>query len=252
VKQVLDVDQITASKDGALNTQGVPLKISTYDKNAVEAAVQVKEKAGGETIAVATGPNIKEGVKEVLAMGCDKAFIINSSEFKDSDNLATSRVLAAAIQKIGGVELVTLGEGSLDSYSSLMAGRLAAALDWPLVSYASKLEVKDGKAMVTSRTGGVVERFEVPLPCIVSVSEEMNQPRLPPLLQILQAGKKPTTDWKLADLGLDASKVGAAGSGVAVVSNKAPTMERKNVRIKGTPQEAAAELAKALRKEGVF
>lgn len=230
----------------------MPLKISTYDKNAVEAAVKVKETTGGTAIAIATGPNIKEGVKEVLAMGCDEAYLVASDEFEGSDNLAVSRVLAKAIEKVGDVELVTLGEGSLDSYSSLLAGRLAARLGWPLVSYASNLEIKEGKAVVRSRIGGIIEEFELPLPCIVSVSEEMNEPRLPPLVQILQAGKKPQTQWTLSDLDLSGSDVGAEGSGIEVLSNKAPTMDRKNIVFEGDPDETAEQLAKALQKEGVF
>lgn len=252
VKQVLDVDQITADDQGNLKTDGVPLKISTYDKNAVEAAVKVKEDTGGTAIAVATGPNIKEGVKEVLAMGCDEAYLVPSDAFEGSDNLAVSRVLAKAIEKVGDVDLVTLGEGSLDSYSSLLAGRLAARLGWPMVSYASELEIQDSKAVVTTRVGGIIETYEVPLPCIVSVSEEMNEPRLPPLVQILQAGKKPQTEWGLSDLDLSESDVGAEGSGVEVLSNKAPTMDRKNVVFEGDADETAEALAKALKKEGVF
>jgi len=253
VKQVLDVDQVKTDADGSVRTENVPLKISNYDKNAVEAAVRIKEKnPGTEVVALATGPNIKEGVKEVLAMGCDKAFIVNTSEFKDSDTLASSRVLAAAIKKIGGVDLVIGGEGSLDSYTGFMGPRLSARLGVPLVSYAVALEVAGTTAKVKSNVGGIYEDFEVPMPCVITVSEEINQPRLPPLLQILQAGKKPIQDWKLADLGLTADDVGLRGAGIRNLKNVAPKMERKRVRIKGTPEEAAAQLAQALRKEGVI
>lgn len=253
VKQVLDVDQVKTEADGSVRTEGVPLKISNYDKNGVEAAVRIKERnPGTEVVALATGPSIKEGVKEVLAMGCDKAFVINSSEFRDSDTLAASRVLAAAIKKIGGVDLVLGGEGSLDAYTGFMGPRLSARLGIPLVTYAVALEVSGPLAKVRSNVGGILEDFEVPLPCVVTVSEEINQPRLPPLLQILQAGKKPIQEWRLADLGLSPSDVGPAGSGVRILQNRAPKMERKGVRIQGTPDEAAAQLAQALRKEGVF
>lgn len=254
VKQVIDVDQIKSDKEGNLQLSGLPLKISNYDKNAVEAAVQLKEKnPGTEVIAVATGPNIKEGVKEVLAMGCDRAVICNSSEFKDSDNLATSRVLAKMIQKVGGVDLVLGGEGSLDSYSSLMGPRLAERLGgWGLASYVIKLEVAGGAIKATSNLGGILETLELGLPAVLTISEELNQPRLPPLIQILQAGRKPVQEFKLADLGLGPNDVGAAGSGVHVVHNRAPKQARKNIRIKGTPEEAAKQLAEALRKEGVL
>lgn len=254
VKQVLDVDQIKADKDGNLLTQGVPYKLSNYDKNAVEAAVRLKEKnPGTEVVAIATGPNIKDGVKEALAMGCDRAVICNSSEFKDSDNTATSRVLAKMVQKAGAIDVVLMGEGSLDSYSSLMAPRLAERLGgWAMASYVMKLESAGNALKATSNLGGVLETLELPLPAVVSVSEELNQPRLPPLLQILQAGKKPIQEVKLADLGLSPNDVGAAGSGIQVLGNKAPKMARKGIRIKGTPEEAAAQLAQALRKEGVI
>ena len=253
VKQVVDVDQIKADKEGGLLLGNIPLKISNYDKNAVEAAVQLKEKnPGTEVIAVATGPNIKDGVKEVLAMGCDRAVVMNAKEFPESDNLATSRVIAKMIQKIGGVDLVIMGEGSLDSYSGLMGARLSERLGgWPMSSFTVKIEHAANSLKATSNLGGVLETLEMPLPAVITVSEEINQPRLPPLIQILQAGKKPVQEFKLADLGLGANEIGAAGSGNAVVSNRAPKMARKNVRIKGTPEEAAAQLAQALRKEGV-
>lgn len=253
VKQVVDVDQLKPDAEGNLRAEGVPLKISNYDKNGVEAAVRLKEKnPGSEVVAVATGPNIKEGVKEVLAMGCDKAVIINSAEFKASDNLATSRVLAAAIKKLGGADVILGGEGSLDSYSGLLGPRVAERLGLPVVTYAIALELAGGTARVRSNVGGIIEEFEVPTPCVVTVSEEINQPRLPPLLQILQAGKKPTTEWKLADLGLRPEDVGEKGSGLQVLKNQAPKMERKRVRFKGTPQESAEQLAQALKKEGVI
>ena len=253
VKQVVDVDQVKADADGNIQTQGVPFKISNYDKNGVEAAVRIKEKnPGTEIVALATGPNIKEGVKEVLAMGCDKAFVINSSEFKGSDTLASSRVLAAAIQKMGGADLIIGGEGSLDAYTGFLGPRLSMRLGIPLVTYAVALEVQGTVAKVRSNVSGILEDFEVPMPCIVTVSEEINQPRLPALIQILQAGKKPTQEWKLADLGLPADAVGETGAGVKILKNQAPKMERKRVRIKGTPEEAADQLVQALRKEGVF
>ena len=253
VKQVLDVDQVKTDADGTVKTEGVPLKISNYDKNAVEAAVRIKEKnPGTEVVALATGPNIKEGVKEVLAMGCDKAVIVNLAEFKGGDTLANSRVLAAAIKKIGQVDLILGGEGSLDSYTGFTGPRLSARLGIPLVSYAIALEVAGQVAKVKSNVGGIIEDFEVPMPCVVTVSEEINQPRLPPLLQILQAGKKPVQEWKLADLGLKPEEVGEKGAGLKILKNQAPKMERKRVRIKGSPEEAAAQLVQALRKEGVI
>ena len=254
VKQVVDVDQIKADREGNLQLDNLPFKISNYDKNAVEAAVQLKEKnPGTEVIAVATGPNIRDGVKEVLAMGCDRAVVLNSKEFAGSDNLATSRVLAKMIQKAGGVDLVICGEGSLDSYTGLMGPRLAERLGaWPISSFTIKVEYANNALKATSNLGGVLETLEMPLPAIVTVSEEINQPRLPPLIQILQAGKKPVQELKLADLGLGPNDVGAAGSGNQVVSNRAPKMARKNVRLKGSPEEAAAQLAQALRKEGVI
>lgn len=246
------MDQIKSDRDGRVVTEGVPLKISTYDKNAVEAAVRLKEKVPGtEVIAFATGPNIRDGVKEVLAMGCDRAFVVNSSEFRDSDTLVTSRLVAKAIEKIGGVDLVLAGEGSLDSYSGLLGPRLSERLRWPVVTFTVRLET-DGKiAKVTSNVDGVLESFEVPHPLVVTVSEEINQPRLPALIQILQAGKKPITEWKLAELGVAPTEAGPAGSGVKITAIQAPKMARKNVRFKGTPEEAAAQLAQALRKEGV-
>lgn len=252
VKQSPDVEAVRIDpKTGAPDLSGAGLKVSDYDKNAVEAAVQLKEKnPGTKVIALSLGgAKLAESIKEVLAMGCDEAVMLTDAAFANADTAEKARLLAAAVKKLGNVDIVLAAEESLDSHSAQTGPRVAEELGWALVSYVvDNLRVEGGNALRAEReVDEGIEEVEAPFPCVVTVTEALNTPRLPALMQILQAKNKPQKTWSAADLG-----AGDVKPLLQRPSSVAPKSERKGIMLGGSPEEAAEELAKALVKEGVI
>ncbi len=250
VKQTPDVDAIRIDpKTGAPDLSGVGVKVSDYDKHAVEAAVQLKEKnAGSKVIALSLGgPKVEESLKEVLAMGCDEGVILRDDAFAKADTAEHARIIAAAIEKIGGGDIILASEESADSHSAQMGPRVAEHLGLALVSYVAENLTLDGTTIRADRdTDEGVETVEVQTPAVLTILENLNTPRLPALMQILQAKNKPVKVMGAGDLGI-------AGVTPTIERTKtiAPKSERKQQVIEGSPEEAAAELAKLLVKQGV-
>ncbi|HEX2021188.1 MAG TPA: electron transfer flavoprotein subunit beta/FixA family protein [Candidatus Thermoplasmatota archaeon] len=251
VKQSPDVEAVRIDpKSGAPDLGAAGLKVSDYDKNAVEASVQLKEKNPGTKVLAMSlgGPKLEESIKEVLAMGCDEAVLLRDAAFANADTAEKARLLAAAVKKLGNVDLVVAAEESLDSHSAQTGPRVAEELGWPLVAYVTDNLALSGKTLKATReVDEGLEDVEVELPAVITVLESLNTPRLPALMQILQAKNKPTKVLSAADLGAGDVKPVLARPG-----SVAPKSERKGIVLQGTPEEAAAELAKALAKEGVI
>jgi electron transfer flavoprotein beta subunit len=188
-------------------------------------------------------------LREALAMGADKAYVVFEPSLQDIDTLGTARVLAAAVKKIGEYDLVLCGESSLDSFSGLVGSRSGELLGLPQVTSVRKLSV-EGDAVVGERTlEDSIETVKAKMPALVTVTREINQPRIPSLMMIMKASKKEIVTWTLADLGVDKEKL---ASKIEVVEVLAPKTERKRIRITGeNAAEIADKLAKALIQEGV-
>jgi len=255
VKQALDVTQLKADPaTRRLITVDAPRKISDFDKNALEEAIRIKEKSGGEITVVTVSPeDAKMIMREALAMGADKALLISDPSLANSDTLVTSHVLAEAVKKLGEFDLVLCGEASVDSYSAQVGPRLAERLGVPQITYVRKLNL-DGNTVTAERN--LEDRYETvkaKTPVLLTVTGEINEPRIPSLMAIMKASKKEIISWNAGDLGISKEKLGETGSAIKVTEVLAPKMERKKIVIKGeTPAETAEELAKALIKEGVI
>lgn len=254
VKQALDVAEIKIDREkGVPITAGVPLKTSDFDKNAVEEAVRLKEKLGGEVVIVTVGSKeATSTIKEALAMGGDRGYLVTDPAFERSDTLALSKILAGAIRKIGGFDIVLCGEASIDSFSFQVGPRLAEKLGVPQITYVHKLEVKNGKIVAERSVEEGLQVVETQTPVLVTVTKEINEPRTPTFMDIVKAAKKPLETLSLADINVKKEEVGEEGSGVKVVGLYSPPMERKNIVIEGeTVEEKAEKLAETLIKEGI-
>jgi electron transfer flavoprotein beta subunit len=233
---------------------GLNRRIGDLDKRAVEAAVQLRDKHGGKVILVSLGDDkTRTAIREALAMGADEAYLLRDSSFEGSDTLVTSRILAAALRRIGRYDLILCGEMTLDSLSAQVGPRVSELLGLPLVAYARRIEVK-GDRIVAERSYDMEdETVEVSMPVLISVVREINEPRTPALMSIMRASKKPIQDWNREALGLQIEEVGSHGSGIKVLDVKAPLMERKRIIFKAeTPEEAASSLVDRLFKDGVL
>jgi electron transfer flavoprotein beta subunit len=252
LKQAVDVSQLKVDPaTRQLITTSAPRKMSDFDKNALEEAIRLREKLGDAEILTVTvsSEDAKAVLREALAMGADKAYIVNDPNVKDVDTSGTALVLAEAIRKIGEYGLVLCGETSLDSFSGLVGSRLAELLDLPQITSVKKMSI-EGDAVMAERTlENANETVRAKLPCLVSVTREINQPRIPSLMNIMKASKKEIVSWTVADLGVQQDKL---VSKLELVEVLAPKTERKKIKITGeSVQEIAEKLAKALIQEGV-
>jgi electron transfer flavoprotein beta subunit len=253
LKQAIDVSQLKVDPaTRQLMTASAPRKMSDFDKNALEEAIKIKEKLGTTEICTVTlnSEDAKAVLREGLAMGADKAFLVNDPAVKDVDTLGTAYVLAEAIRKIGEFSLILCGETSLDSFSGLVGPRLAELLNIPQTTSAKKITVDRDTVTVERTLEDDVEAVKAKMPALVSVTREINQPRIPSLMMIMKASKKEIVTWTLSDLKLEGDKI---ASKIELVEVLAPKTERKKIKITGeNVQEIADKLAKALIQEGVI
>lgn len=246
--QDLRIDRATKK----LRTEGVARVISESDKNAIEEAVRLKEKHGGKITVLTMGPpEAKETLREAIAMGADEGYMLVGPEFENSDAHATAVALAAGIRKIGQFDMILCGETSEDQYSFQVGPRTAENLSLPQITYAVKVTLQDTKVEVERNLEDCYETVESTLPVFITVSREINEPRLPTLMAIMAASKKPMTAWTANDVGVKPSELGREGSLTEPLRSAVATGERRRVILEGEPKEAAQKLVTTLIAEGV-
>jgi electron transfer flavoprotein beta subunit len=206
--------RLDRSGEGALNP---------FDTQAVEEALQIKERDGeGEVVLVSMGPErALDSLRKALAMGADRAILVSDEQVAGSDLVATSRVLAAVLER-EGVELVVFGQQGGDSDGAVLGAAVADRLRRPLVSQVAELEIADGKLKGKRQTEFGYDVIEAPLPAVVAVSDAINEPRYPSLKGIMGAKKKPQETVSAGDLGLEADNIGETGSRTSVVALNDP------------------------------
>jgi electron transfer flavoprotein beta subunit len=221
--------------------------LGSIDKNALEEAVRLKDKNGGNIFVVSVGPeSLEETIKEALAMGADEALLVTAPDLEGTESAKAAMLLAGAIKQMEGYDLILLGEGSADNYSGQVGPRLAEILDLPQVTYVRSLEVNGRKVKAVRSLEDILEEVEVEMPALISVVSEINEPRIPAVTQILRAGRKPKKVLKPANLCIQL----AGSRWVETLSNLAPVQERKGILFKEGLKELPG-LLQALKEEGV-
>jgi electron transfer flavoprotein beta subunit len=197
--------------------------LNAFDVNAVEEALRVKEAGGdAEVVVVSLGPaGAADSLRKALAMGADRAVLVADDEAAGSDLVATSRVLAGALER-ESPDLILFGQQSSDSDGAVLWAAVADRLRLPMISQAAELTVAGGKATVKRQTEFGYDRIEAPLPAVVAVSDAINEPRYPSLKGIMGAKSKPQEQLTLSDLGLGAGAAGEAGSRTEVLALSPP------------------------------
>ncbi|HYB66978.1 MAG TPA: electron transfer flavoprotein subunit beta/FixA family protein [Candidatus Acidoferrales bacterium] len=254
MKQVFQTADLKVDRSSkTIVTQGVPRVISEVDKNALEEAVRIKEKHGGKITAITLGPpEAKEALREALAMGADEGCLLTDPLFEGSDAHATANVLAAAVTRILQYDLVLCGAYSEDLYAFQVGPRLAEMCNLPQITYAAKLSLENDRVIAERDLENERQVVEAKLPCLVSVVREINEPRLPTLMAIMAASKKPTNIWNAADLALGPEELGFNGSLIEVLRSTVTVGERKRILLQGEAKEIAPKVAKSLVQEGVL
>lgn len=211
VKQIPD-QNVPGKLDPAthrLVREGVDLVLDPGDEHAVEAGLQIVEQAGGEVTVISMGPpKALDAIRKALSMGGTKGILITDPALENSDALSTARALAGAI-KGQSYDLILCGTESTDGYSGAVPGQLAELLSMPLVSFAKKIEVTEGKVVIDRQTDDGYDVVESSLPAVVTVTGGINEARYPSLRGIMQAKNKEVKQVSIEDLGL----TGQAGKG---------------------------------------
>ena len=203
VKHVPDVQSERALDEDGHTVRGLDDVLNELDENAVEAAVSLVEENGGEVVALTMGPDdAEDAVRRALQMGADRGVHVSDDALAGADVVTTARVLAAAVRAVGPVDLVVTGMAALDGLTSMVPTALAAELGLPQLTLASELSVTGAGVRVRRDIGDAVEVLQAPLPALVSVTDQANEPRYPAFKAIRAARKKPVDTWSLADLGL--------------------------------------------------
>ena len=242
--------QMVRIKNREAVTEAVPYKIGDLEKNALEAAVVLRDAVGGKVVALCLAEGNRkaaEDIKVALAIGADEAVVIDDPALAAPDQAAVAAALAAAVKKLGACDLLLFGEGSSDNYTGQVAPRVAELLGLPQIGYARKVEAADGVVRCERSMDDMIETLEAPLPAVVTVVSEINEPRIPGLMQIMKAKSKPMQVWSLADLELE-----APAPVRAIVSNLAEEQDRKHILFDGSAAEQADAFVNALIKEGVL
>jgi electron transfer flavoprotein beta subunit len=190
------------------------LILDDSDSYGVEMALQLVDKAGGgEVTLVSMAPNSEVGgLRTALAMGAAKAILVSDESLQGSDALGTAKVLAAAIKR-AEPDLVMAATESTDGYTGTTPVQVAELLGLPSVTFAKHIEIADGKVKVDRQTEAGYDEIECPLPCLVTVTAGVVEPRYPSFKGIMAAKGKPVDELKVADLGVDAGQVGWGGAG---------------------------------------
>jgi len=234
-KWTLDEQDIKINAENqSLDTSRAKYTISEYDKNAVEeATLQMEMNSANVDVLTFGNSKVKQSLKDVLSRGPEQAFYIADDLADSADAYVTANVLAAFIRKHGPYDLVVCGEGSSDAYNQQIAPRLGALLDIPAITYVCNLEMDGSTVRATRKPTDCTEVATVSGPAVISVLPEINKPRIPSLKQVLGAAKKPSTEIKLADLGLSDGELQSKARRIEV---KGFVMSRKNNIFKDSDQ----------------
>jgi electron transfer flavoprotein beta subunit len=259
VKQVIDPEAPPSSfKIDAANNKaemrGAPPVIDPYGEFAVEGALKIKEAHGGKVTALSLGSRLqREVVKKPLAMGADALVLLEDDAYAAGDAWTTASALAAAIKKIGQYDIILCGREASDTNAGLTGAAIAELLGLPCVTLVRKIEINGTTAKIEKVTSIGFDVVEVPLPVVVTVSNEIGQARYPTIKGIMAAKKIEPVVWKPADIGLDAANTGAAGLRLKIRKLFQPVHEGKCDFAEGeTAEEAAVSLALKMREARVI
>ncbi|MGD8843663.1 MAG: electron transfer flavoprotein subunit beta/FixA family protein [Gammaproteobacteria bacterium] len=250
VKQVPDSAAKVVVEDGEVTWGEAPLVINPWDEYAVEAALLQSEALGGDVTVLSMGAEqAKEALKHALAMGCKEAILISDPELAGADSQAAARALAAAVEKIGEVDLVFFGKQAIDGDMGVTAAQTARVLGLPALTLASKLEVGEGKVKVERATEEGRQIVEASTPAVVSVVKDIAEPRYPSFMGIRKASRATIPSWTLGDLGIEAPQNAVRWPELM----NPPVREITNEIIEGdSPAEKAGKLADKILAEKVL
>jgi electron transfer flavoprotein beta subunit len=220
LKQVPGTTEVKIDpQTNTLVRQGISSIINPFDTYAIEEGVRIKEKQGGKVYVITMGPPQAEtALREAISLGADEAILLSDRAFAGADTWATAFTLSQAILKLGQYDLVICGRQTIDGDTGQVGPELAEMLGIPFIAYVSQVEeIKDGQLRVRRMTEEGHEVIEAGLPAAITVSKEINLPRLPSLRGIARSKSAKISVWGVAELGIDPARVGLSGSSTQVI-----------------------------------
>ena len=235
-----------------VNREGIPSIINTMDKNAIEAALKLKDLHGGKVTAFTMAPDSAvENLRLVLAMGVDEAVLCSDREFGGADTWATSYTLCKAMEKTGEYDLVILGNESEDGGTAQVPSQVGEWMNVPHLSNLTSIEYDGDKMLVTSKSESGSIKYRVALPSVFAVTRDINDPRIPNVMGILKAKSKPLNILRSSDLDLNPDFIGLAGSPTQPGDISVPDMNRKSEAMSGEAEEIADKIIGEIKKAGI-
>jgi len=261
VKQVPGVSEVKIDpKTNTLVREGILSILNPNDRNAIEIALILKEKYTAEIIALTMGPpQAEEILRETLAMGADKAYLLTDRAFAGADTLATSYTLALAIKKLLNESdseekyLVICGAQAVDGDTGQVPPELAEELKIPQVAYVLNVELKENKLIAERKFRAVeIVVIETNLPALISVLNDINEPRYPSMAGIMKAHNLEIVHLDAAALNADPSKIGLNGSSTEVFKIFVPKRKGDRIILRGTIEEVVQKLCQNLKDDKVL
>jgi len=257
IKQVPDTTEVRIDPEtNTLIRSGVACIINPFDMYAIEEGIRLKEKFGGKVTVLTMGPpQAEDALREAISLGADEAILVSDRAFAGSDTWATSYTLSGVIRKIGDYDLIICGKQAIDGDTAQVGPGISSHLDIPQITYVKKieetnLETRNGKYMRAERmTEEGFEIIESPLPCLITVVKEINEPRLPSLKGKMRAKKIEIKKMEAKDLDLDPDLLGLNGSPTKVVKIFTPPPRAKGQILEGDAKEISEKLVDLLKNE---
>jgi electron transfer flavoprotein beta subunit len=220
LKQVPSTTEVKIDPEtNSLIRQGIENIINPFDTYAIEEGVRLKEKYGGKVSIVTMGPPQAEAaLREAVSLGADEVILLTDRAFAVADTWATAYTLASSLKKLGDYDLVICGRQTIDGDTGQVGPEMAEMLDLPFIAYVSQIEeIKDNYLRVQRMVEEGHEVIEAALPAVITVTKEINVPRLPSLRGIMKSKSAAITSWGIEELGADPDMVGLAGSSTQVI-----------------------------------
>lgn len=247
MKRTFDTEEKLLIENGTIEDSGAEFIINPYDEYAIEEAIQLKDKHEGEvTVITVGGEDAEKELRTALAMGADKAVLVNTEDdLEEGDEFTTAKILAQFFKK-NDFDIILGGNVAIDGGSGQVGPRLAELLDIPYVTTITKLSINSGTATVERDVEGDSEIVEVNLPVLLTAQQGLNEPRYPSLPGIMKAKKKPLEELEIDDLDLDEDDVEAK---TKVIDVYLPPKKEAGRVLEGELEDQVAQLVNLLQKE---
>ena len=252
VKQVPDTNEVRIDPvKGTLIRDGVPSILNPDDANALEAALQLKDKDPEINVSVITmgPPQAMSMLKECMAMGADDAYLLSDRAFGGADTCATSTTIAAGIRKIGDADVIFAGRQAIDGDTAQVGPQVAERLGIPVVTYVQKITMGEGSVQVDRQLEDGYEVIEAQTPCLLTCVKELNEPRYMNIGRIMDACKKNITVWNHADVELDPKDCGLNASPTQVFKSFTPEAKGKGEMLSGSVKDMSQTLIGKLKEK---